>query len=68
MKKILKTFGLAAALALTATGAEAVDPLIRCADCSCYVNCGTPCRKPDRTPSACGIGGTLCNASPICFS
>lgn len=66
--KMLKPLLLVTALSvLIPAAARPVDPLIRCADCSCRTNCGAPCRGSNGVPSACGIQGHLCSASPVCL-
>ncbi|MFL6234225.1 MAG: hypothetical protein ACJ76N_13905 [Thermoanaerobaculia bacterium] len=69
MKKTLRSLMLVTALGvLIPAAARPVDPLPQCGTtCSCRTKCGTPCRKSDGTPSACGISGNLCQISPVCF-
>ena len=68
MKKVLRPLFLVTALSILIPAAgRPVDPLIQCSLCSCRSTCGTSCRQSNGTPSACGIGGHLCQISPVCF-
>jgi len=68
MKKALRSLGLVTALGILVPAASrSVDLLMQCSLCSCRTQCGTPCRKSDGTPSACGVQGNLCQISPVCF-
>ena len=68
MKKAFRSLLLVTTLGILVPAASRpVDLLIQCGFCTCQTKCGTPCRKSDGTPSACGIQGNLCQVSPVCF-